>query len=465
MLELLAQSNTTEEIPPEQQDTSAEETLQDIREKLQDDPLLSEVFYRHNNDDCTRIINTVVTYYDENRPWIESLGITRKAFFERMGLFIPADSCGEDPSWYNAIALSLVHMEERADEYKRKSDIASSLRNDRIEKAKKQRNTTLEILDKYKPFYDGIGRTFVEEHIGDIWSIALTTEELLHSVRQRTMGRIKENGFEKDTDTIDQWTELFGSVAFALDNDHSFENLGDELRDREMVILSNANMFKTEYMNTTILPIGEYGEEITQDLNTAALLIGMQISENMPEFAKNNEHEVPLVRSIDNHSNDYPEALSLYEGVLSIAQAFNALLQDKVQGFKDPMELIKQLRDDKVIIEFARSIPFTGIIGPISVLGQSLVSPLEVTENGRLGIRDGIKELFRVLRKAGQTEYVQEIVSSSTNGNLKFMTYEGCPAAMGALSEGVSRNVVQELTVHFVEVLTQVRAYKAREAK
>lgn len=246
--------------------------------------------------------------------------------------------------------------------------------------------------------------------------------------------------------TSNRDTQSIGSYVY---------HLGGRADGFEGAEISLNDSFETaDFLNLTVVPIGEYGADLTTRLSETLRRSAMVLARAKQTFREAEEEigseEVDkFVRSNDNNPDDPATMLLLYEGCLSIQQTISQLTAQKIEGYEYSTDdkLIDDIVSSGLIEQMARIMPLSGVIGPMTIMGMKF-EDLVICEDGKLKLnRDIIKQLHHSMLEVRGTNAALGIEANSSgrvNGNAK-----GCPAAVRIDGEPSS---VAEVTELFVKI-------------
>lgn len=162
----------------------------------------------------------------------------------------------------------------------------------------------------------------------------------------------------------------------------------DMARTAAVAHLHNDMIPSSEVYSDLIVPIGEYGEELaTEMLQTTAIMQAVaQKRVHSSAEGLTVGHEDAL-RTFTARGAGAAEAdadstmAALHEGILSIAQTLAILTCEKVDGYEDPHELVRDIVDAGLVSRLARFSPM-GFVGPMALSGRFIAGSLVRTEDG-----------------------------------------------------------------------------------
>lgn len=254
-------------------------------------------------------------------------------------------------------------------------------------------------------------------------------------------------------------SKLKSSLGFISSNHHardwegSIYHNGGRPHGFEGADICLNDSFETDFLNLTVVPIGEYGTDLSTRLSetlrrSAMVLAGAKQYFREAEEELGQEEIDKFIRSRDNEPGDPATMLLLYEGCLSIQQTITQLTAQKIEGYEYSTDdkLIDDIVSSGLIEQMARIMPLSGVIGPMTIMGMKF-EDLVICEDGKLKLnRDIIKQLHHSMTDVREGWAILGIERNSErlNGNFK-----GCPAAIRIDGEPSS---VAEMTELFVKI-------------
>lgn len=227
-------------------------------------------------------------------------------------------------------------------------------------------------------------------------------------------------------------------------------------------IIALFDSFDTSFMNGILIPVGEYGENLSLRLAETLRRTAQVLSTSRDAF-RHAENELgdgtgkQFVRSKDNNPNDPASMLSFYEGMITIEQTISQLTAIKIEGYEYQGEdkLIDDLINSGIINQFARVMTLSGIIGPMTLAGVGF-EKLVTYEDGKFVLnRDLVKKMHdnRVdVRMRNAASMSKEQLAK--NGSFEFMSLHGCPAAIRKDGES---STVENMSQFFLEVFRDTK--------
>jgi len=220
--------------------------------------------------------------------------------------------------------------------------------------------------------------------------------------------------------------------------------------------------------DTLVMPIGEYGEQFAERLLRATIvameITGQGLEEDATRVVK--EHESVLRehtargQSEGKARYDYDFNLlgwdkvtgaaplaTLQEGILSVMQTIALLTANKVPGYDNPDDLLRDIVAQGVIERFTRRVSM-GYVGPLTLFGAYYPHPL-TTSNGKLELTDELSMILKENKAKSRSQaleklqsrhaYIQEPEMYAQQDIVGFGI--ACPAARGGiqrLAEAIS---------------------------
>ena len=189
--------------------------------------------------------------------------------------------------------------------------------------------------------------------------------------------------------------------------------------------------------NARILGVGDYGEGFTDSIFTAHAAFAAAIERSIDTFKRWDENNPGmskrLSRSVDIHRQATKQStvaqMSMHEGSLSIAQTISVLTNDKLNGYPNPYNLVKDIIEKGALNEFAKKMPYAGIIGPLAMAGLTFDPLLKRGPDGEPIIDPLTIQVFAAARRAVREK---ELIATERIGDYErgeqFLAYAGCPA-------------------------------------
>ncbi len=232
------------------------------------------------------------------------------------------------------------------------------------------------------------------------------------------------------------WMDRFQVVEKELQDGMWQFNTRLGLSDGFLVFASD--MLHSGLFNSGILGVGEYQLPVAQKLVRAYHKVVSGIAAHEDAFAAFEEQIGPeevakFVRARDksvSNENQLTTQLTLTEGALTILQVLNMMVAMQQPGYENnPDQLVLDLIDRGIIVRFARKIPFSGIIGPMSNRGIVIMDLLQEGGDG-LALNRQLEVVMAELRRNERdAKILREEPQYPTQKGEEFMSYGGCPAA------------------------------------
>lgn len=437
----------------------------------------------------------VEEYYLENQSWLKNLGMVDVLAFNAMvdkqfEARVAADAKNRNvgfahvtfPSAKAYTPTFLKHMDDNKEKYQsiaeqrqaKQTEIEARLADAEVQKPIRRKRTN-EARDRMEQtldaFFSDLDHSDIEPHRQILFVM------MEDGIVPQYEGYV--NRFENRLLEIDPSIDISAIVhAKNLGFRQSIykRTIKDFVREGETQILFHDDTFETAFMNTSAMTVGNYGEEVTKKIAQTVAVIGKLLKEREGAFAElHEEFGHSLVRSKDVEGDESVPMLSLYEGVLSVGQALNTLVQDKVEGYDNPDELIEDLVNQGVLLKFARTIGAVGLIGPLNLLGYKLTGIVHNdTSKGKLILDKEYVKAQEKDRKARLIRMGAAVALSVENGDKldtermeTVMSLEGCPATVSSYNRdtGESRNVTQEVAKLFVSIFKSIDNKKLAETR
>lgn len=454
---------------------------------------MSELTANTEFDNSKPLYPGVADYYEGNNDWLTKLGFDSAEDLnlkleEYYDGYLRTDATNRESGFSTVTIPSpeayapkfLEHIEDNKEKYKEMADAEDlkykeALRIAALEKPiRRQRtdayaekmlrtsdklfaNFEIDEVDIHQPVYFGVSQGVIPN----------TTYDL--DIMKKSM-----------TDSCDDveigaFYKALGFFPDALRSGKS--SVGNMIQASDGILAFNFDAFDTGILNTSALSVGEYGPDITRKIAQTVAVFGILLKKNEDDFRDlHEEFGHTLVRSQDVVGDEPVPMLSLYEGVLSVGQSINTMVQDRVEGYDRPEELVKDLIDQGVLLKFARSFSTMGIIGPMNLLGYKFPHLIDVADSigGRLVLDAGYTKAqkedreLKLIHQSGKI--ASSIVSSEAFDKNKIETYitiEGCPATVSIYNKetGESRNVTREIAELFLEIFERIDLAKIKEAE
>lgn len=204
----------------------------------------------------------------------------------------------------------------------------------------------------------------------------------------------------------------------------------------EELILFGADMTHSGHFNTIIVGVNEYGSDITRRLMLAHKKVSESVGASRADFALWEDTDIGDTRKLSRilSKNKVPEEqlisqLTMYEGSLTILQTLSMMLTDKVEGYANGDDLVREIIVSGLISRFARKVPYAGIVGPLSTAGLSFKNLL-VNQDGELVINPELEKAFAESRRRMREQVTASYGSlDGYDNNHRFMSFNGCPVA------------------------------------
>lgn len=245
---------------------------------------------------------------------------------------------------------------------------------------------------------------FLEQAIGDTEIEALPhiygkvyTQEEVREISEQT---------DSNRETVDQ--RVANDAGIDIGNldifspSHAFKGAnkmyrmlrgGEVHTDHPLVQSSNliyfaADMTNSAAFNNRLVGVGDYGGEHTVNLIRALSISANAVMSCIPIFedwekAVGQDEVAKLVRAampMDKKGKDGkgqpPSSLTAYEGLLTVFQSLAMMTSQTHGGYVDPEVLLDDIVNNGLVGRLARKIPYSGIIGPMSLSGTHFAEPL-----------------------------------------------------------------------------------------
>lgn len=182
-------------------------------------------------------------------------------------------------------------------------------------------------------------------------------------------------------------------------------------------LLTHARTQTHSMFDNIAMPVGAYGEEFAKNISLATLFIIESVESAAPAelHTATLEHQSVLethtARGAEERdgANDRSTMLTLQEGALSIMQTIALLTADKVPGYDDPGQLLRDIVDQGLIEKVTRMMPL-GLVGPLALKGNYFPNPLQA-QDGLLALSS---EFTAWLHEA-HTQYWQGLLAEKTH--------------------------------------------------
>jgi len=393
------------------------------------------------------------------------------------------------PTAYEYVPKFFEHLEDYKEIYKNRADELYEKRQ-RLEAFEKKRAKELSDVTIDKPIrmrrVDDIRKKM--ERTADVLFHSVQASEIdpypdidywvvpaekLNSSFSEVVGRSRNPIIEKNDPRVSLRAIAKASGHLAKNKTNrqlSMLEMADE------VLVVHSDTFTTSMLNTTSLTIGEYGVAASQRVAQTVVAISKELKSNQDDFiGLQQEFGETLVRSTDASSDEPVPMLSLYEGILSIGQSINALIQEKVPGFETADQIVEALVEKGTLLKFVRSFSRMGVIGPMNLAGYKIPGLVQL-DNHDQGLR--LSEDFLGIQALARSQHAarlnSRVVSSIINNDSPvfekpetYLTLEGCPATRSSHDQdnGVNRNVTLELTQLFLSVYRKITTDKLKMPK
>lgn len=259
---------------------------------------------------------------------------------------------------------------------------------------------------------------------------------------------LAEKGVEHDPDDV---YNAVSSLQHAKRDTNAINGVKTEMSGFHGHKILLFDSFESNFINSCAVPVGEYGEALSSRLGetvrrSALVLAASRESFKQAEGSLGEGTGEYFVRGRDNSPEDPASMLTYYEGMLTVQQTISQLTAQRIEGYeyRGDDQLIEDLVSSGIIEQMARIIPYTGIIGPMTLLGMSF-DHLLTFEEGKFRLdRDAVKAMHeqRVQRRTGITAQGEDYIQS---GNAKYASMNGCPAAIRDDGEPSSVSKMNEL--------------------
>jgi len=179
--------------------------------------------------------------------------------------------------------------------------------------------------------------------------------------------------------------------------------------------LANLNEQNAQIVADIVVPVGEYGKDFADDLlktTVAMQSVAQKHAHTLAEELTQSNEKLLLENTVRAGMNDSDDGEAspqntmavVHEGILSITQSLAILTCEKVEGYDDPHELVRDIIDAGLVSRLARFSPM-GFVGPMSLSGRFMTGSLVRTE-------DGVKfsDEFEAFLKQEKMDYIAELM-------------------------------------------------------
>ncbi len=235
------------------------------------------------------------------------------------------------------------------------------------------------------------------------------------------------------------WLDTYRRVEDMIENGQIYVGTRHGIFDAHL--LFGGDLTGTVHMNSNVIGIGEYEQPFAEKLVRAHALMAKAVRHARPAFMAYEEEVGPdevrrFARSMDyqakENSNEHLATQgTVYEGSLTLVQSLTTLGALKQPGYEDPDGLVEAIIEQGVMERFARTMPYSAIIGPVSIRGLVWLDALQV-DNGTVSLTRELETAFAEARRITRDH---ELLGADVRGmgdndyQHKFLSHSGCPAA------------------------------------
>ncbi len=216
---------------------------------------------------------------------------------------------------------------------------------------------------------------------------------------------------------------------------------------------------KYSFGNFALLPIGEYGEAFARDLFKAMQLMNactLLVKEQAQSIATSHRDVFQqTARGRDSIENG--AWFALQEGVLSLFQTLSLCTAEKVEGYDNPEQLLRDVITAELPNQLAYLAP-AATIGPLSLMGKYIVHLVQKTERGLI-INPEAKHAMLIRKKEEHDRKTLEYIHLRENQSLELPALaRGCPVAFE--SDELRTTGIKELSGLFLTMFEKAKQPK-----
>lgn len=266
---------------------------------------------------------------------------------------------------------------------------------------------------------DGNEFSLVLDHYRE-HDISLSDPDIWDKYRKNALEYMKEGKYFLDTLT----TARFRSINSARDS-HAQILMDNAARSETcMGMVDIQEEYRHPSMKGTFspadnfaLPVGEYGPETTERFIKTVIMVKSKIpqattTESVKQIA--GEEKDAIVKHTA-RGRVSPEEVSPHEklryteeeGVVSIVQALALLTAQKVEGYDNPDDLVKDIVAADLIEELTRTIPM-GLLAPMTNMGGYFPGLVQPDEKKKVRLNPSWKAVLKEVREEQIDDYLED---------------------------------------------------------
>lgn len=258
--------------------------------------------------------------------------------------------------------------------------------------------------------------------------------------------------------------ERYKAVRWANVNKwHGLKNDPGFVEAKSIVYAHDSDMPEDDanVLNHPIVAVGEYGEEFAQELIRVAMAMNRKAEQVLSPMAEAlTEQKADLLttytaRANENGASSRTTKDTVNEGILSIMQVLSILTCEKVEGYDNPIDLVRALVSSGLVEKFARYSPM-GMVGPMAIGGYHLPGSVE-KEGERLVFSEQLSEYLKKERDAyfGRITVMRAEAEEQLRGQKgEGQIYLGATCPVAGKGDGI-----RQLSDAFVACLDKRAAY------
>lgn len=233
-----------------------------------------------------------------------------------------------------------------------------------------------------------------------------------------------------------------------------------------------ADMTNSAAFNNRLVGVGDYGGDHTVSLIRALGISANAVMACLPIFADwektvGQDEVAKLVRAampMDTKGEDGEgqpaSSLTAYEGLLTVFQSIAMLTSQYRDEYVDPDLLLDDIINNGLVGRLARKIPYSGIIGPMSLSGTHFSEPLSGAGEA-LSLSPELELSLAQTRRSSRDYILLSYENLEHGKQLKHFGLNGCPVAHSLPRQSTLNNGVDKYAKLFQQAYKIAAKIKA----
>lgn len=201
------------------------------------------------------------------------------------------------------------------------------------------------------------------------------------------------------------------------------------------------DMTTSPSFNNRLLGLSSYGGDHTVNLVRAEQIAANALQMSLSSFSEwedavGEDEVAKLIRAAlpmdvaPGRLQQPASSLTAHEGLQSVMQTVALFTSQIHPGYRDPDQLVFDLIDAGLVSRFARKIPYSGIIGPMSLSAIHFASPLSGSGSS-LKLAPELEANFAEARRMARDYKMISYEDPENDKGFKHFSLNGCPVGHG----------------------------------